>query len=72
MKDNDLTKKILVVLLISGGLITAGWAWDDRIDRKIEPIREELKMIREIQASQIRTEENLKSLSKIVSSCGCR
>ncbi len=70
-QSTDFTKKILLVLLIVGAFFTAAWKLEDRIENKIKPIRDELKVISEIRESQVRMEENIKTLTRQYRSCNC-
>lgn len=59
---------ILIVLILVGAFVGAGWALDSRIDhridREIKPIITEVKRIREVENTLARIEERLKSIEQ--------
>ncbi len=67
---NNFIYKVTVVVFAFGMIVAAAWAVEDRMDKKLRPLREEIKIIHEMQQSLVRIEAKIESLeNKQVDAC---
>lgn len=63
-ENNNFMARVIQVLVIVAAIVTAAWAVDDRTEKKIDPLRAQMRIIVDMRESLARIEERVNAIEK--------